>query len=109
VVGPTYLQAGVNATVQSIDGQNQAVLQQSIVDALNRFLDPLLGGPDGTGWPFGRDIYITEIMNIIASTPGVDHVTTLSLVPAGCQPVCGNICLRPTWLATPGQHQIEVL
>ena len=109
VVGPTYLQAAVNATVQSVEGQDSARVQKAIVDALNLFLDPLQGGPDGTGWPFGRDIYVTEIMNVIAGTPGVDHVINLQMVPTGCDSQCGNICLRPTWIATPGQHQIEVL
>src|SRR5262249_3062924 len=57
VVGPGYLQVGVNATVQSAPRQNQARVRQAIVDALNKFLDPLAGGPEGTGWPFGRDVY----------------------------------------------------
>ena len=109
VVAPAYLQVAVNATVQSGKGQNQALVQQAILNALNFFLDPLTGGPDGTGWPFGRDVYQTEILQILAQTPGVDHVNSLALVPTGCQPRCGNICLQSTWLVTPGQHQIEVL
>ncbi len=109
VVAPGYLQVAVIATVQSGKGQNQARLQQAINGALNAFLDPLTGGPDGTGWPFGRDVYQTEILQILAQTPGVDHVNSLALAPTGCEPRCGNICLKPTWLVTPGQHQIEVL
>jgi hypothetical protein len=109
VVPPGYLQVSVNATVQSGKGQNQARLQQAIIAALNAFLDPLIGGPDGTGWPFGRDVYETEILQILAQTPGVDHVNSLVLAPTGCTPQCGNICVKPTWLVTPGQHQIEVL
>jgi len=109
VVAPGYLQVGVIATVQSGKGQNQARLQQAIIDALDAFLDPLTGGPDGGGWPFGRDVYQTEILQVLAQTPGVDHVVSLALAPTGCEPQCGNICLKPTWLVTPGQHQIEVL
>jgi predicted phage baseplate assembly protein len=109
VVAPGYLQVAVNATVQSVKGQNQMRLQQTIIAALNAFLDPLSGGPDGTGWPFGRDVYETEILQILAQTPGVDHVNSMALAPTGCEPQCGNICLKPTWLVTPGQHRIEVL
>jgi hypothetical protein len=108
VIGPTYLQVGVNASVQSVEGQDPAKLQQAVIQALNLYLDPLKGGPGGGGWPFGRDIYKAEILSIIANVPGVDHVLSLSLVPTGCAPQCGNICLNPGWLATPGTHQIEV-
>jgi len=47
----------VQASVQSLTGTNKSNLQQAIITALNTFLDPLVGGPDGTGWPFGRDVY----------------------------------------------------
>ena len=83
-------------------------LRQAILDALNAFLDPLTGGPDGTGWPLGRDVYRTEIMQAIDRTPGVDHVESLALLADGCGPMCGNLCLKPWWLVTPGAHQIEV-
>ena len=77
--------------------------------ALDRLFDPLTGGADGTGWPLGRDVYRTEVLQIIAKTPGVDHVVSMDLLPEDCPPQCGNICLKPTWLVLPGQHQIEVV
>jgi hypothetical protein len=109
VVGPTYLDVAVQATVQSVTGANRANLQQAIVTALNNFLDPLIGGPDGTGWPFGRDVYRSEIMKIIAAVSGVDYITSLALLADEGQPQCGNVCLGPTWLVQAGAHQITVL
>ena len=50
--------------------------------ALDVFLDPLKGGPTGRGWPFGRDVYRSEILEVIDRTPGVDHVEDLELVAA---------------------------
>ena len=108
VVGPTYLEVAVQATVQSMPGTNKTSLQQAIVDTLNQFLDPLDGGPDGTGWPFGRDVYRAEIMKVIDAVPGVDYVDSLSLLADNGQPQCGNVCLGPTWLAEAGAHQITV-
>jgi Baseplate J-like protein len=109
VTGPTYLQVAVNATVQSGAKVNKTALQQRIVNMLNQFLDPLLGGPDETGWPFGRDVYHAEIMQVIHRVPGVDHIISLALMAGGsCQPQCGNVCLSPTWLVEAGTHEIQV-
>lgn len=109
VVGPTYVDVAVQATVQAAARVSRAALQKRIVDAINRFLDPLIGGPDGTGWPFGRDVYQPEIMQVIDRVPGVDHIVALSLVGASCEPQCGNMCLGRTWLVAAGCHQIQVV
>jgi len=109
VVGPTYLEVAVQATVQSKIGSNQTNLQQAIVTALNNFLDPLIGGPDGTGWPFGRDVYRSEIMKVIGSVAGVDYIVSMALLGDGGQAQCGNVCLGPTWLVEAGTHEITVL
>jgi hypothetical protein len=111
VVGPTYRVVAVRAQVQSLAGISKTALQTRVVDVLNRFLHPLTGGPDGNGWPFGRDVYRTEMLQVIDQVPGVDYVVTLVLVADGCEcdPQCGNVCLAPTWLVVSGTHEIEVL
>ncbi len=107
-VAPTYVDVAVQASVQSTTGTSPTSLQQAIVTALNNFLDPLIGGPNGTGWPFGRDVYRSEIMKVIDEVPGVDYVISLALLAEGGQPQCGNVCLGPTWLVAAGKHQITV-
>ncbi len=42
--------------------------------ALARWLDPLSGGPDGLGWPFGRPVYLSEIHRLLDALAGVDYV-----------------------------------
>jgi hypothetical protein len=109
VVGPSYLEIAVHARVKALSGASKTTLQRKIADALNEFLDPLKGGPDGTGWPFGRDVYRSEIMQVIDEVVGVDHVFSLDLIAEGCDPQCGNVCLGPTSLVAVGQHEIEVI
>jgi hypothetical protein len=108
VVGPSYLEVRVQAIVQSKPGFQPNRLRDAVVAALDRFLDPLQGGRAGRGWPFGRSVYRTEILEVIATVPGVDYVVDLSLIPGSGEAQCGNVCLAPTWLVTPGQHSIEV-
>ncbi|MEO7141938.1 MAG: baseplate J/gp47 family protein, partial [Bryobacteraceae bacterium] len=111
VTGPAYRTVTVQARIQSTAGANKTAVQQRIVDALNAFLDPLTGGPAGTGWPFGRAVFRTEMLQTIDQVPGVDYVTSLALFVDGClcDPQCGNVCLSPTELVAAGAHQIEVL
>jgi hypothetical protein len=44
-----------------------------VVDALTKFLDPIVGR-DGSGWPLGRNVYVSEIYRLLDTLPGVDFV-----------------------------------
>lgn len=109
VVGPEYLEVAVRARVQSFDRINKVNLQQKIIEAINAFFHPLKGGPSKTGWPFGRDIYRSEVLQLIDEVPGVDHVLSLEFIVEGCKPQCGNVCLSATRLVAAGQHEIAVV
>ncbi|MEF8701278.1 MAG: baseplate J/gp47 family protein [Candidatus Accumulibacter sp. UW20] len=66
---------------------------------LRRFFDPLAGGQDGTGWPFGRPVSVYELYRIIESVPGVDHVESVEMnadpdrheVPIEDLPIMGSL------------------
>jgi hypothetical protein len=103
------VEVSVRAKVQSFPGVAKTNLQQKIVAALNNFLHPLTGGPEGHGWPMGRDLYRSEIMQLIDQIVGVDNVIRLELIPDGCEPRCGNICVGPTSLIAAGNHVVEVI
>jgi phage-related baseplate assembly protein len=47
--------------------------------AVTSFFDPLAGGQDLSGWPFGRPVSAYELYHLIESVPGVDHVEGLEL------------------------------
>ncbi|HEV8239272.1 MAG TPA: putative baseplate assembly protein [Thermoanaerobaculia bacterium] len=110
VVGPEYVEIAVRARVQPLVGVDPAALRARIVETVDRFFHPLTGGPDGKGWPFGRDVYRSEVLQLIDEVPGVDHVLALELI-AGCAcegGVCGNVCVGPIGLVAAGRHEITV-
>jgi hypothetical protein len=109
VVGPEYLEVQVTARLRTRPLTDRARVEAGVWAGLDRFLDPRNGGPDGRGWPFGRNVYRSEILQLIDDVPGVDHVEELRLSAGSGEPQCGNLSLCPTWLVTPGQHQIEVI
>jgi hypothetical protein len=57
--------------------------QDAVVDALNRFLDPRRGGDKGTGWPFGRDVFVSELYAQLEGLPEVDYVADI-FVASSC-------------------------
>ncbi|MGE0441811.1 MAG: baseplate J/gp47 family protein [Gemmatimonadales bacterium] len=108
VVGPEYLTVEVRATVRAHRTADAGQVASRIRLALDEFLDPLRGGPAGLGWPFGRDVYRSEILSVIDGVAGVDHVRTCSLVGGGRPARCENLCVPQTWLVASGNHTIEV-
>lgn len=61
--------AGQPLNVYEDVGRDQAV------KALRQFLHPLSGGRDGQGWPFGRNVYVSDIYELLDRLPAVDFVT----------------------------------
>jgi len=61
------------------------------------------------GWPFGRSVYRAEVLQVIRSVAGVDHVESLELSGDGAAPTCGNLCVGPLQLVAPGTHSITIL
>ncbi len=109
VVGPTYLEVGVRAKVQARAGASPGRVREDILRALDRFLAPRAANGDQPGWPFGRDVFRSEVLQIIDGIDGVDYVQSLELLPGTGEPQCGNLSVCPTWLVAPGKHEIEVL
>lgn len=109
VVGPEYLEVTVQAEVRTRRGADGVRVQAQIVISLNAFLDPLTGGPNGRGWPFGRDVYRSEILQVIDNVTGVDHVLSLELIAGDGEAQCANLCVGPTWLVRASNHRITVV
>ena len=65
--------------VQSKSGVNRDTLTQAVGEAMASFLDPYEGWADHRGWPYGRDLYRSELYQLIESLEGVDHVIALQM------------------------------
>jgi hypothetical protein len=87
VIPPNYLPVGVSAMVAAQQIDQSGIVKTAVVAALNLFFHPLLGGPDGRGWPFGRSVYLSDVAKVVEGVSGVDHVQQLelllNLIPAG--------------------------
>ena len=81
VVGPGYTSVSIKTEVAGASQVRKERLKERIKKNLKEFFHPLNGGPDvgGKGWPFGRDVYASEVFQVIEDTDGVEHVESLDL------------------------------
>jgi hypothetical protein len=65
---------GVRLTAKlALDAVKEKV-RGDATQALQRFLDPLCGGHDGKGWPFGRAVYVSELYALLDALPGIEYL-----------------------------------
>ncbi|WP_329028154.1 putative baseplate assembly protein [Streptomyces sp. NBC_01423] len=109
---PSYQGVTVVAGLVADEGDTDAV-RAAALDALFRHIDPLRGGADGTGWPFGRPVQYGEVFAVLQSVPGVRLVEEVRLFPA--DPLTGRrggavdrVDVAPNALVFSHQHQIAV-
>lgn len=80
VTGPRYTEIGaVSARLSVSPGHDLRTVAEATTAALLGFLHPLTGGADGTGWPFGEDIFHADLYDRLLALAGVRRVSGLTL------------------------------
>jgi hypothetical protein len=74
-----YKRIRVDAQVVARPEVDERRLQADIRAALDRFVNPLRGGPEGTGWPFGRELYLSDLYSCIQKVDGLLNVQNIDL------------------------------
>jgi predicted phage baseplate assembly protein len=54
-------------------------IKKKLQVSLYRFFNPIIGGPEGKGWPFGRPVYPSDIMTLFQKTRGVRYFGVVQL------------------------------
>lgn len=114
-IAPRYRRVGVDATLHLECEADADAVQRNATARLRTFFDPLEGGPGG-GWPFGRSVYRTEVMALLAGVPGVSRVTGLALHAGGdgsgngdgAGGRCDNVALCPHELVMTGRLRLAI-
>ncbi len=81
---PDFLWLTAVVSVSSRPRFDPAEVRTEVLRALYRLYHPLFGGPDGTGWPFGRSVQSHEVHAALARISGVDmsREVQVALYPA---------------------------
>ena len=107
VDNPMYIEVAVSATLKPLNGYDDDLLKNNADKALVDFLNPFTGY-DGKGWPFGRDVFISEIYEVIDEVEGVDCVFRVTL--NGKNEFNGEkLVINENELVYSGRHRISIL
>ncbi len=83
VTGPDYLAIDVEATLIPLDPAEAGAMELSAREALETFLHPLRGGPEGRGWELGRGVFFSDVAAVLERVVGIDYVKELALLLNG--------------------------
>jgi predicted phage baseplate assembly protein len=110
---PVYRGVTVVAKLKARARQNPTRLQEAALQALYAYFDPITGGPDGNGWPFGRPVNVGEVYSVLQGLRGTELVEDARLF--GADPVTGQrgtqtqrLELEPHALVFSYEHQVLV-
>jgi predicted phage baseplate assembly protein len=110
---PVYRGVTVVAKLKARGRQNPTRLQGEALQALYAYFDPITGGPDASGWPFGRPVNVGEVYSVLQGLRGTELVEDARLF--GADPVTGQrgqqtqrLELEPHALVFSYEHQVLV-
>ncbi len=79
VVRPRYVEISLEVEVIRATSGTSERLRSAVEERLRRFLHPLVGGRDGSGWTFGRNVLKLDLYHVIEDIDGVDVVHRIRL------------------------------
>jgi predicted phage baseplate assembly protein len=110
---PSYRGVTVVARIVARPRADVERIRTEALAALYGYLNPISGGPDGEGWPFGRPVQSGEVYGLLQRIRGVDMVEDARLF--GANPVTGErgketrkLELDPYSLLFSYEHQVRV-
>jgi predicted phage baseplate assembly protein len=115
---PQYIWVSVQAELRVHERSDPALIeavQQQANEALQRYLNPFIGGPRGDGWPFGRALNRSELYGVLQRIEYVEYVESLSVIVSESGAAGGQAGASQQTVQIPrhglvcsGQHQVKV-
>jgi hypothetical protein len=78
VAGPVYAPVEAELVIARKTDVLESDLRPVITQTLSDLLNPLASG-DNQGWPFGRDVFVSLIYDVLEQIPGIDFITDVML------------------------------
>jgi predicted phage baseplate assembly protein len=76
---PHYQGITVVARLQARRQARTTAVEETARRSLYRYFDPIVGGPESNGWPFGRPVNVGEVYAVLQRVEGVEYVTDARL------------------------------
>ena len=98
VVGPFYVHVSAQLVIARNPDAVDAQVTKAVQASLERLLDPL-PSDTGEGWPFGRDVFVSDIYQALEKTSGIDFVSDVMLGSACAGGYDKCVVADPFWHA----------
>ncbi|GIE89674.1 putative baseplate assembly protein [Actinoplanes regularis] len=111
---PRYQGVKVAAEVRAGPGVRVETVREQAERALYQYINPLVGGPTGQGWPFGADLRLGDVYGVLHSSFGVQGVEAVHFFSADLRrgrtldQVDQRLRLQPGTLFMSYEHRVVV-
>jgi len=107
-----YRRVRAEVSVIGEPGVDERQLARDIITALELFINPLVGGSDGTGWSFGRELYLSDLYACVQQVKGLRYVQEIRMSwvdeAETAHPVERKIELLAHEILVSDRHQVRV-
>jgi predicted phage baseplate assembly protein len=110
---PVYRGVTIVAKLRARARTDPRRLQEQALETLFRYFHPTIGGPDGSGWPFGRPVMSGEVYSALQALRGTELVEEVRIF--GADPITGErgkaterLEVEPSALVFSYDHQVLV-
>jgi predicted phage baseplate assembly protein len=79
---PAYYWVAAQVRLRATPGADRAKVEADVLARLHQFINPLTGGPDGKGWEFGRDLFVSDIYQCLQGLPDVQFIRSVEMFNA---------------------------
>lgn len=111
---PAYLPVVVELSLIACAEVSRNQVEQEVKAKLNAFLNPITGGPNGYGWPFGRPLYTSDIYTCLRDVSNIEFIESVRLfrVEADGQrkaeAAAGRLDVPADSVIISGKHEVTV-
>jgi hypothetical protein len=114
IMTPKYVPITVEARIKGKAGTDFEQVAAEIESMLYRYINPVYGGPDGKGWPFGHDIYVPEIYAVIYKMGNFRYIDEVRLFPVDPETgergeATARVSIAPDSLICSHKHEVTVV
>ena len=108
VVEPSYLKLQIRMQLFLEDGASANKVKEKAINEIKEFFHPLNSGKywNGEGFPFGQNIFLSDIYRLLETLPGVNYLEGLTLIPDDAEET--NIKTKTTQVNSKGNNKINV-
>ena len=113
VTTPSYQGITVVTRLRGAPGARPEHVRDRALTLLYDYVNPLVGGPEGNGWPFGRSINVGELFALLSGIEGVTGIEEVLIFLADLRTgqrgePRQRVALPPDALPASYQHQVLV-